>query len=65
MNTAITLRATDEANFSVHDLMAYIKTTLPDAFVSGGGHKNAGSINFLPSKKAEVVNLLKEFILQR
>ncbi len=65
MNTAITLRATDEANFSVHELIKFLNEREPNAFVSGGGHKNAGSINFLPYKKEEVINLLKEFIRKR
>ncbi len=65
MNTAITIRATDEANFSVHELINFIKKKSPDAFVEGGGHKNAGSITFLPYKKEEVVKLLKEFIKSR
>jgi len=62
MKTAITLRATNEANFSVHELIKFLEKKLPNAFVNGGGHKNAGSINFLPCKKEEVVGLLKEFI---
>lgn len=65
MRTAITFRATDEANFSVHDLIEYIDKKSPESFVGGGGHKNAGSINFLPYKKDEVVKLLKEFIKVR
>lgn len=65
MNTAITLRATDEANFSVHDLISFINKKLPLAFVEGGGHKNAGSITFIPSTKDEVIKLLKEFIKSR
>ena len=65
MDTAITFRATDEANFSVHDFIALIDKKLPDAFVNGGGHKNAGSINFVPSQKEKVVKLLKEFIRKR
>lgn len=65
MATAITLRATDEANFSVHELILYLKKKLPGAFVSGGGHKNAGSISFLPYMKKEVVLALKEFIKTR
>jgi RecJ-like exonuclease len=65
MNTAITLRATDEANFSVHELIMYIKEKSQDSFVNGGGHKNAGSINFLPRKKDEIVSLLKKFISER
>jgi len=62
MSTAITFRATDEANFSVHDLIGYLDKEIPEAFVGGGGHKNAGSISFLPYKKDEVVDKLKEFI---
>lgn len=65
MNTAITLRATDEANFSVHELLNFLKEKLPNAFVEGGGHKNAGSLTFLPNKKDEIVYLLKEFIESR
>jgi RecJ-like exonuclease len=65
MRTAITFRATDEANFSVHDLIEYINKNSPECFVGGGGHKNAGSVNFLPYKQEEVVKLLKEFIKKR
>ena len=65
MGTAITMRATDEANFSVHDLIEYLNGKMPDAFVEGGGHKNAGAITFLPSKKEEVVAGLREFIKSR
>ena len=65
MNTAITIRATDDANFSVHELIIYLTKKSPNAFVDGGGHKNAGSINFIPSKKEEILNLFKEFIKSR
>ncbi|MBT4165784.1 hypothetical protein HOE04_01965 [archaeon] len=65
MNTAITIRATDGANFSVHDLITFLNKKLPNAFVEGGGHKNAGSINFIPSKKDEVMAGLREFIGER
>lgn len=65
MRTAITLRATDEANFSVHELIQFIEKKCPECFLSGGGHKNAGSINFLPYKQEEVVRLLKDFIRKR
>lgn len=65
MNTAITLRATDSANFSVHDLIIYLNKEYPDAFVSGGGHKNAGSISFLPYMKDKIVEGLKDFIKSR
>jgi RecJ-like exonuclease len=65
MNTAITLRATDGANFSVHELIRFINEKLPESFINGGGHKNAGSISFIPNKKQKVVELLKEFIKGR
>ena len=62
MNTAITIRATDEANFSVHKLIEFLEKKLPNAFVEGGGHKNAGSINFIPNKKDEVMKYFREFV---
>jgi archaea-specific RecJ-like exonuclease len=65
MNTAITFRATNEANFSVHDLKHYIEEKCPEAFVEGGGHKNAGALSFLPYKKEEVLKLVREFISSR
>jgi RecJ-like exonuclease len=65
MNTAITLRATDESNFSVHDLITYINEKAPNSFCEGGGHKNAGSIGFIPHMKEKIVELLKEFIESR
>lgn len=65
MNTAITIRATDEANFSVHELITFLNKKLPNAFVEGGGHKNAGSINFIPSKKDEIFELVREFVKGR
>jgi archaea-specific RecJ-like exonuclease len=65
MRTAITLRATDESNFSTHELINYLKNKTPTSFVEGGGHKNAGSISFLPGKHEEIIRLLKEFIKQR
>ncbi|MCK9568165.1 hypothetical protein M0R72_04400 [Candidatus Pacearchaeota archaeon] len=63
--TSATIRATDESNFSVHELIKYIDSELPDSFVEGGGHKNAGSITFLPNKQKEIVKLIKEFIKAR
>ena len=62
MNTAITFRATNEANFSVHELIGVLKERLPNAFVEGGGHKNAGSINFIPARKDAVVEIVREFV---
>ncbi|MFA5258613.1 MAG: OB-fold nucleic acid binding domain-containing protein [Candidatus Pacearchaeota archaeon] len=65
MNTAITLRATDKSNFSMHELITYLNKKSPNSFVAGGGHKNAGSITFLPNKQQEILELLKIFIKDR
>jgi len=65
MNTSMTIRATDGANFSVHDLIGYLNKNSPESFVEGGGHKNAGSITFIPSKKNEIFTLTKKFIQER
>ena len=62
MRSAMTIRATDDADFSVHDLIDLLHKKLPEAFVAGGGHKNAGSITFIPSKKEEVIKLFKKFV---
>ena len=65
MNTAITFRATDKANFSSHELIKFLQEKLPDAFIEGGGHKNAASVSFVPRMKTEVWNTVKEFIGSR
>lgn len=65
MNTAITIRATDSAKFSVYELKDYLTELLPDAFVEGGGHKNAGTLSFIPGKKDEVIRLFREFFASR
>jgi archaea-specific RecJ-like exonuclease len=65
MNTSITFRATDGANFSVHDLIGFLQKNLPNAFVSGGGHKNAGAISYLPKYKTNVVELFEKFVEDR
>ncbi len=64
MKTAITIRATDEAKFSMHELIKYLNKESPTSFVEGGGHKNAGSITFLPNKQEEISALIKKFITQ-
>jgi len=62
MNTAMTFRATDKAGFSTHKLIKELQEKLPNAFVEGGGHKNAGAINYIPKMKAEVTALVYDFI---
>jgi len=65
MRTALTMRATDEANFSVHELIQYLNKKLPNAFVEGGGHKNAGSITFIPNKQKDILTHFREFLKGR
>jgi len=62
LQDAFTMRATEEANFSVHELIAYLNKNIPEAFVEGGGHKNAGAITFIPSKQKEVLEELRNYI---
>jgi len=65
METAMTFRATDKANFSIHELIEFLNKKVPEAFVDGGGHKNAGSISFLPNRKLKMLELVREFISKR
>ncbi len=65
MNTAMTFRATDSANFSVHEFLKFVDEKIPNAFVDGGGHKNAGAINYVPKFKIQIVDLLREFLKNR
>jgi archaea-specific RecJ-like exonuclease len=65
LDSAITFRATDEANFSVRDFISHLRKNLPEAFVEGGGHKNAGSINFVPNKREAILKFLHEFVKSR
>lgn len=64
METAMTFRATNEANFSVNGLIKYLNEKTPESFVEGGGHKNAGSISYLPNRKLKILEFVKEFITE-
>jgi len=62
LTDAITIRASDKANFSVQDLIDYINKESPEAFVEGGGHKNAGSIRFIPIKREKILANFESYI---
>ncbi len=62
MNDGIIIRATAESTFSTNELVDYLQKSVPKAFVEGGGHKQAGSIRFLPVRKAEVLQAIKTYI---
>lgn len=65
LNDAITMRATDGSNFSVHDLIEHLNKKIKGAFVEGGGHKNAGAITFVPNKRDQILEELRAFIKSR
>lgn len=62
LSDAVTMRATSDSGFSVHDFIAYCKKNVPDAFVNGGGHENAGAIRFVPSKRDKVLDAFRSFV---
>lgn len=62
MEDAMTIRATDEANFSVHLLLEFLSKKVPESFIEGGGHKNAGALKFVPQKKKEIQELTRQFV---
>lgn len=62
LTDAVTIRATEESNFSVHDFISYCGKNIPEAFVNGGGHKHAGAIRFVPSQREKVLNAFRDFI---
>ncbi len=64
MPDALTIRGSDEIEFSVPELITFLNTKLPQAFVEGGGHRNAGSVKFIPSHHAGVMKLVHEYIKQ-
>lgn len=62
MPDAVTIRASDDSQFSIQALGEYLEKKLPSAFPEGGGHKHAGSYRFIPNKQEEVLHLIKEYI---
>lgn len=62
LSDAITMRASEDSGFSVHDFIKFCEKTIPDAFVNGGGHKNAGAIRFVPSKRDKVLDAFRIFL---
>ena len=62
LQDAMTIRASEESNFSVHDLIAYLNKNVSNAFVEGGGHQHAGAIKFVPSQRDSVLKAVKSFL---
>jgi len=49
----------------MHEMIETLQTALPNAFIEGGGHKNAGAINFIPKMKDDVFVEVVKFIEKR
>ena len=62
LNDIITIRATPDSQFSIHDFLAYLAKNAPQAFAEGGGHHQAGAIRFVPSKREVVLAALHAFL---
>lgn len=62
LSDVFVLRASDEANFSVNEFIKYIDKKCPEAFIEGGGHKNAGAMKFVPAKQEEALKILREYL---
>ncbi len=62
LSDVIVIRASEESNFSVNEFIAHLNKICPEAFIEGGGHKQAGAIKFVPAKQKEVLDALKKFL---
>lgn len=62
LSDVFVLRATDESLFSVNEFIAHLDKACPEAFIEGGGHKNAGAIRFVPAKQEEALKILREYL---
>jgi archaea-specific RecJ-like exonuclease len=62
LSDVIVLRASEGSNFSVNEFIKHLDKNCPEAFIEGGGHKNAGAIKFVPSKQKEVLELLRSYL---
>ncbi|MBT4824230.1 hypothetical protein HOL83_03680 [Candidatus Woesearchaeota archaeon] len=48
--------------FDVNEIIKILKNKLPYAQIDGGGHRVAGSINFVEAAKEEVISIVEEYI---
>ena len=62
LSDAITIRATEESKFSVHDFLAYLQNNVPETFAEGGGHHQAGALKFVPLEQKKVMDALRLFL---
>lgn len=62
LSDLVTIRATEESGFIVHDFLTALEKTVPESFPEGGGHKHAGAIRFVPSQKEKVLQVLRTYL---
>lgn len=62
LSDALTIRASEDSKFSMHDFIEFLKKEIPEAFVEGGGHELAGAIRFVPSKREKILDLTRGFV---
>lgn len=61
LSDVVVLRTSENSGFSVNEFIAHLNKVCPEAFIEGGGHKQAGAIKFVPAKQKEIIRLLKEY----
>ncbi len=59
---ALTIRASEDSGFNIHEFISYVKKNAGDAFPEGGGHQHAGALRFVPSKREKVLDALRDFL---
>ncbi|MBI3032934.1 hypothetical protein HYY69_05645 [Candidatus Woesearchaeota archaeon] len=60
--TGISFRCSTEIkNFDVNQIIALLQKKFPEAQVDGGGHRVAGSINFIEASREEVIKEVLEY----
>lgn len=62
LSDLVTIRATEESGFIVHDFLSALEKNVPESFPEGGGHKQAGAIRFVPIQKEKVLAILRSYL---
>lgn len=58
----ITFRCNNKLSFDVNEFIELVNKKLPYAQVTGGGHRVAGTIMFVPLAQKEILKILNEYI---
>ncbi len=62
LSDLVTIRATEESKFIVHDFLSVLQKNVPEAFPEGGGHKSAGALRFVPAQREKVLVALRTYL---